>query len=125
MDEGVIPQKLAKVPATKCPSCFNGKAHQKPWTTHKVDPKIKQSTIHVTVTSIDQLELPVQGFVPIAKGQLTTIHYQGAMGFIDHTSDFTYVHLDQGFITDETLEVKHAFECITEPAWSLHPSLSL
>ena len=39
-EQGIIPRKLAKVPPPKCLSCLNGKAHWKPWRTHKIDPKI-------------------------------------------------------------------------------------
>ena len=37
-EQGIIPRKLAKVLPPKCPSCLNGKAHRKPWRTHKIDP---------------------------------------------------------------------------------------
>ena len=43
------------------------KAHKKPWQTDKVDPKIRTSTTPGAVVSIDQLESPVPGFIPIAK----------------------------------------------------------
>ena len=66
-EQGIIPRKFAKVPPPKCPSCLYGKAHRKPWRTHKIDPKIKLSTMPGAVISIDQLESPVPGFVPIAK----------------------------------------------------------
>ena len=35
-EQGIIPRKLAKVPPPKCPSCLYGKAHRKPWRTHKI-----------------------------------------------------------------------------------------
>ena len=37
--QGIIPKKLASVPLPKCPSCIYGKAHKKPWRTHKVNSK--------------------------------------------------------------------------------------
>ena len=55
-EQGIIPRKLAKVPPPKCLSCLYGKAHQKPWRTHKIDPKIKPTTVPGTVVSVDQLE---------------------------------------------------------------------
>lgn len=109
-EKGVIPRRLAKVSPPKCPSCLYGKAHRKPWRTHKVDPKIKQSTIPGAVVSMDQLESPVPGFVPIGKGQPTTRRYRGATVFVDHASDFTYVHMMTALTTAETIEAKHAFE---------------
>ena len=39
-EQGIIPRKFAKTPPSKCPSCLYGKAHWKPWSTHKIDPKI-------------------------------------------------------------------------------------
>ena len=113
-EQGIIPRKLAKVPPPKCPSCLYGKAHRKPWRTHKIDPKIKQSTIPGAVVSIDQLESPVPGFVPIAKGQPTVCKYRGASVFVDHTSDFTYVHMHYHLTTDETIDAKNAFERVAE-----------
>ena len=64
------------------------------------------------MVSVDQLESPVPGFVPIARGQPTTSRYRGASVFADHASGFTYVHLHQALTTEETLEAKHAFERI-------------
>ena len=113
-EQGIIPRKLAKVPPPKCPSCLYRKAHRKPWRTHKIDPKIKPTTVPGAVVSIDQLESPVLGFVPIAKGQPTVRRYRGALVFVDHASDFTYVHMHQHLTTDETIDAKHAFERLAE-----------
>ena len=113
-EQGIIPRKFAKVPPPKCPSCLYGKAHRKPWRTHKIDPKIKPTTTPGAVVSIDQLESPVPGFVPIAKGQPTVRRYRGASVFVDHASDFTYVHMHQHLTTDETIDAKHAFERLAE-----------
>ena len=66
------------------------------------------------MVSIDQLESPVPGFVPIAKGQPTVRRYRGASVFVDHASDFTYVHMHQHLATDETIDAKHAFERLAE-----------
>ena len=108
--QGTIPKKLANVPPPKCPRCLYGKAHKRPWRTHKIDPKIKPTTVPGAVVSVDQLESPVPGFVPIARGQPTTSRYRGASVFADHASGFTYVHLHQALTTQETLDAKHAFE---------------
>ena len=109
-NQGIIPKKLANVPPLKCPSCLYEKAHKKPWRTHKIDPKIKPSTIPGAMVSVDQLESLVPGFVPIARGQPTTSRYRGASVFADHATGFTYVHLHQAMTTQETLDAKHAFE---------------
>ena len=113
-EQGIIPRKFAKVPAPKCPSCLYRKAHQKPWRTHKIDPKIKATTVPGAVVSIDQLESPVLGFVPIAKGQPTICKYHGASVFVDHASDFISIHMHHHLTTDETIDARHAFECLAE-----------
>ena len=100
-EQGIISRKLAKVPTPKCPSCLYRKAHRKPWWTHKIDPKIKPSTIPGAVVSIDQLESPVPGFLPIAKGQPKVRKYRGASVFVDHARDFTYVHMHQHLRMDK------------------------
>ena len=69
-EQGIIPRKLAKVPPPKCPSCLYGKAHRKPWRTHKIDPKIKPTTIPGAVVSIDQLESQFRDSCPLQKGNL-------------------------------------------------------
>ena len=114
-EQGIIPRKLAKVPPPKCPSrCLYGKAHRKPWRTHKNDPKIKPSTVPGAVVSIDQLESPVPGFEPIAKGQPTVRKYCGVSVFVDHASDFMYVRMHHHLTTDETINAKHVFERLAE-----------
>ena len=113
-EQGIIPKKFAKVPPPKCPSCLYGKAHRKPWRKNKFDPKIKPSTIPGAVVSINQLESRVPGFVPIAKEQPTVRKYCGASVFLDHTSDFTCIHMHHHLTTDETIETKHAFKCLAE-----------
>ena len=121
-EQGIIPRKLAKFPPPKCPSCLYRKSHRKPWRTHKIDPKIKPTTVPGAVVSIDQLESPVPGFVPIAKGQPTVRRYRGASVFVDHASDFMYVHMHQHLTTDKTIDAKHAFERLAEQhrVWILH-----
>ena len=104
--QGIIPKKMANVPPPKCPSCLYRKAHKKPWRTHKAYPKIKPFTIPGAVVSIDQLESPIPGFVPITRGQPTTCCYCGASVLADHASGFTYVHLHQAMTTQETIDAK-------------------
>ena len=113
-EQGIIPRKFAKVPPPKCPSCLYRKAHRKPWRTHKINPKIKPTTVPGAVVSIDQLESPVLGFIPIAKGQPTVRKFSGTSVFVDHASDFTYVYMHQDLTTDETIDAKHAFERLAE-----------
>ena len=113
-EQGIIKRKFTKVPPPTCPSCLYRKVHRVPWRTHKIDPKIKPSTIPGTVVSIDQLESPVPGFMSIAKGQPTVRKYHGASVFVDHTSDFRYVHMHYHLTADEMIDAKHAFKHLAE-----------
>ena len=73
------------------------------------------------VVSIYQLNSLVPGLIPIANGQPGVHSYRGAMMFVDHTSDLTYIPLKHALITDETLDAKHTFECIVEqPGVCIH-----
>ena len=81
---------------------------------HKIDPKTKLYTIPGAKVSIGQLESPVPGFVPIATGQPTIRKYHGASMFVNHASDFTYIHMHYHLTMDKTIDVKDAFECLAE-----------
>ena len=111
-EQGLNLRKLGKIPPPKCPSCLYGKAHQKPWRTYKIDPKIQPSTIPGAVVSIDQFESPVPGSVSIAEEQPTIQKYHRALVFVDHASDFTYVHMNYHLTMDETLNAKYVFKCL-------------
>ena len=39
-----------------------------------------------------------------------TKHHHGATAFVNHASDFTYMHLNQAHTMEETLDTKHAFQ---------------
>ena len=67
-----------------------------------------------TVVSIDQLESPLPGFILIAKGKPTVRKYRSASVFMDRVSNFTYVHPHEVLTTQETIDAKHAFECVAE-----------
>ena len=108
--DGILPPKLAKIKSPKCPGCIYGKAHRKPWRTKAQPKSIKRATKPGEVVSVDQLQSPIPGFVPIAKGSPTNKRYTGATIFADHASGLTYVHLQYSLSTIETIEAKHAFE---------------
>jgi len=56
------------------------------------------------------------------KGQITGRRYLYATVFIDHFSDFTYVHLQETLTSADTLNAKHAFEakCHTHEVPVMH-----
>ena len=45
--------------------------------------------------SIDQIESPQGGLIPVLKGKKTSIKYHVATIFFDHCSKFTYVHFSE------------------------------
>ena len=108
--QGLLPKKLAKIDSPKCPGCIYGKAHRKPWRTKAQPKSIKRAVRPGQVVSVDQLESPMPGFIPIAKGRPTTKRYVGATVFADHFSGLTYVHLMTSLNTEETIAAKQAFE---------------
>lgn len=109
---GLIPKDLATVDPPTCPGCAYGKAHRKPWRGKGIKnrKKLKTATAPGQVVSVDQLVSPTAGFVPTHRGKPTTQRYIGATVFVDHFSDFTYVHLMTKMDGDATVEAKLAFE---------------
>ena len=109
---GLIPKELADVDPPMCPGCAYGKAHRKQWRYKGIQnlKKIRQATYAGEVVSIDQLQSPTPGFVPIHRGKPTNQRYIGATVFVDHFSDLTYVHLMTELTAQSTVEAKLAFE---------------
>ena len=109
---GIIPRDLASVDPPTCPGCAYGKAHRLKWRHKgfKNRKKIKIATAPGQVVSMDQLISPTPGFVPTHRGTPTKQRYVGATVFVDHFSDFTYVHLMTEMNSEATVEAKKAFE---------------
>jgi hypothetical protein len=74
---------------------------------HYIAPEAFQPRQHV---SVDQLESPVPGFVGQLKGKSTLARYKYATIFVDTYSSCSYVHLQQTFNAEETIEAKKHFE---------------
>ena len=109
---GLIPRELADVDPLVCPGCAYGKAHRKPWRSKgKSNLKhLRAATAPGQVVSVDKLVSPTPGFVPTHRGAPTTQRYEGATVFVDHYSDFTYVHLMTHLDAESTVQAKQAFE---------------
>jgi hypothetical protein len=60
-----------------------------------------------------QVESSNPGFVAQLKVILTKRRYKYATVFVDHCSRLGYVHMLQQLNSDETVEIKHAFEAFT------------
>ena len=112
---GIIPKELANVDAPVCPGCAYGKAHRKPWRSKGIKNRrhIKVATAPGQVVSVDQLISPTPGFVPTHRGKPTIQRYRGATVFVDHYSDYTYVHLMTEMNAEATVKAKQAFERIS------------
>ena len=64
------------------------------------------------VVSVDQLISPTPGFMPTHRGKPTTLCYTGATVFVDHFSNYAYVHLMSMLSAETTVKAKQAFEQI-------------
>ena len=109
---GLIPRELASIEPPTCPGCAYGKAHRRPWRykgSKNIRP-IRPATAPGQVVSTDQIISPTEGFVPTHRGTPTIQRYHGATVFVDHFSDFTYVHLMTKMDAEATVEAKLTFE---------------
>jgi hypothetical protein len=64
--------------------------------------------------SVDQTILTQVGFIAQLKETLTKKRYTAATVFIDHYSRLKYIHLMAKLTSEETMEVKQAFEHFAE-----------
>jgi hypothetical protein len=62
------------------------------------------------VVSVDQLISTVPGLIAQIKGIPTRQRYHIATVFVDHASDYTFVHFQTDTGSDETLTAKQEFE---------------
>lgn len=109
---GILPRRLTTVRPPKCPGCIYGAMTKRPWRTKAQSNK---GTIYVATkpgncVSVDQLESNTPGFIAQLKGSLTKQRYRAATIFVDHYSRLSYVYLQRGLTSDETLKAKRAFE---------------
>jgi hypothetical protein len=112
---GYLPTILLKLTdkLPPCVACQFVTAHQRPWCT-KVKrsgsiqkPDKKQPGDGV---SVDQIILAQLGLMPQMAGFLTNKQIWGFTTFVDHVSNYIYVHLMKDFTTMETLLAKVAFK---------------
>eukprot|EP00957_Ditylum_brightwellii_P141784 10802997-Ditylum_brightwellii.AAC.1 len=91
-----------------------GQAHQKPWRTKGANSKgrICRETDDAlgAGTSTDQLVSSQPGLVLQISRKLTNRRIVGATIFVDHFSDFIYVHLMTSLSREETLAAKRGYE---------------
>jgi hypothetical protein len=112
--KGVIPKYLEKVKAPLCYSCMMGKQTRRPWRGKgkKNLRQIRQAneTFPGANTSTDQMISPFGGLIPQLKGKLMRAKFYAATIFVDHFTDYTYVHLMRDTTAETTIEAKNAYE---------------
>ena len=108
---GSIAKDLASIDPPVCPGCAYGKAHRRQWRHKGIQNRkmIKVATQPGEVVSIDQFISPTPGFMPTHHGMHTMLHYKGATVFVNHFSDFTYVHLMTELNAESTIEVTEKY----------------
>ncbi len=110
--KGILPTRLARCPIPACQSCMYGKMTRQPWRTKS---KTRHTIRHPVTApgewvSVDQLISPTPGLIAQLKGSPTRERYKVATVFVDHFTDFTYVHLQSSTSSSATLTAKHEFE---------------
>ncbi|EJK58187.1 hypothetical protein THAOC_21711, partial [Thalassiosira oceanica] len=115
---GYLPRRLlaCKNHPPICVACQFGQAHRRPWRTKgKKSGEIRDRQKEKNAgdgTSVDQIVSAQPGLVPQMHGSLTRDRIWGATTFVDHVTDFVYVHLMKDFTLEATLHAKKAYEKI-------------
>ena len=115
---GYLPKRLlaCKKSPPICVACQFGQAHRRPWRTKgKLCRSIRDKDKEKEPgdgTSVDQIISAQPGLVPQMQGKLTSARIWGATTFVDHVSDYVYVHLMREITLEETLNAKRAYEKI-------------
>ena len=118
---GILPKRLLECRNNPplCVGCQFGQAHRRPWRTKgKKSGSIRQKD-HVKPgdgVSVDQIISAQPGLIPQMSGFLTSERLWGVTTFVDHVTDFVYVHLMRDMTLEETLLAKQAFEKVMAQA---------
>ena len=112
---GILPKRLLECRAKPpmCVACQFGQAHRRPWrvkgkksgSIRKPEQKLPGDGV-----SVDQIVSAQPGLIPQMSGFLTSKRIWGCTTFVDHVSDYVYVHLMKDLTLDETLLAKEALE---------------
>ena len=108
----IIPHRLALMkPPTKCACCIYGKMTKQPWRTKSKNNQPTQlATAPSQCLSVNHMESSTLGFIGQLKGKLTISRYKYATVFIDNFSRYKDIYLQRTLSSEETLNVKIAFE---------------
>jgi len=109
---GMLPRRLANCPVPLCTACLYGKAKKRAWRSKPLDmDKVRSiATKPGKCVSGDQLTSPAPGLVAQVSGALTKSRYTTATVFVDHATDFGYLHFQRLSGAADTVEAKEAFE---------------
>ena len=90
-----------------------GQGHRRPWRLKgkKIESICRpEQTIPGDGVSVDQIVSAQPGLIPQMSGFLTSKRLWGATTFVEHVSDYVYVHLMRYLTLDETLLSKEEME---------------
>jgi hypothetical protein len=112
---GYLPKILLKLQdkLSLCVACQFDTAHQCPWRTKgKKSGSIQKpdQSKPSDGVSVDQIISAQPGLIPQMTGFLTSKQIWGCTTFVDHISNYIFVHLMKDFTTIETLLAKLAFK---------------
>ena len=113
--QGYLPKILLKLQdkLPLCVACQFGFAHRRSWCNKRKNSGSiwkPDQTKPGDGVSIDHFISAQPGLIPQMAGFLTSKQTWGCTTFVDHVSDYIYVHLMKDFTTNETLLAKFAFE---------------
>ena len=120
-DLGILPKRFLECRNKKplCIACQFGQAHRRPWRTKGKKSgsiRTKEQVAPGDGVSIDQIISAQPGLIPQMAGFLTSQRLWGCTTFVDHVSDYVYVHLMRDMTLDETLLAKSAWEKVMAQA---------
>lgn len=109
---GAIPRHLADVKLPPCFACISGETFRRSWRSGAIPNTIRNAAGFNAgaMVSTDQMISADPGLMPQVTGKLTSLRIWGATVFIDHATNFSYVHLMQRLTTDNTVTAKLSFE---------------
>ena len=120
-DIGILPKRFLECRNKQpiCIACQFGQAHRRPWRTKGKKGgsiRTKAQTDPGDGVSVDQIISAQPGLIPQMSGFLTSQRLWGCTTFVDHVSDYVYVHLMRDMTLDETLLAKQAWEKVIAQA---------
>jgi hypothetical protein len=110
-EEGVLPKCLSKCRVPICAGCMYGKLTRQPWRAKGGSSQIAAKSAQAgECISVDQMISTILGLIAQMKGIPTRSRYQIATVFVNHFSDYTFVHFQSNTTSMETTQAKHEFE---------------